>query len=125
MLDKIRLGIPSEQTERIISAEQTQTTETKNQENVISIPALFRLKDTAVHHGIVLKTGNSALHRRPVRTVLLTPRIDIDMEIPEETIHQLPEALAGMFRYVSGACFNGEHLILILNPKQLAGVQGG
>jgi hypothetical protein len=51
--------------------------------------------------------------------VLLTPRIDIDLEIAEENIYRLPESFLGQFRYFSGACFNGQNVILILDPEKL------
>ena len=116
-LDKINLGIPTEQTERIIQVTRVQTAEyeTENQETFISLPVLFKQKDSSAPHGLVLKLSSSAA----VKTVLLTPKIDIDMEIPEESIHQLPDAFAGVFRYVRGACFNNKNLILIISPEKL------
>ena len=120
-LDTVHIGIPAERTERIIPVTRVQTAvyETENQEAFVSLPALFRQKDTAAPHGVVLKSGAESLAAGAVKTVLLTPRIDIDLEIPEESIHGLPEALAGMFRYFRGACFNGQGVILILNPVKL------
>ena len=119
-LDKINLGIPAEQTERIIPVTRVQNAvhESENQEAFISLPVLFQQKDTAAPHGVVLKP--SFLPAGTGKTVLLTPRIDIDLEIPEENIHRLPEAFAGQFRYFRGACFNSQNLILILNPEKLA-----
>jgi hypothetical protein len=114
-LDKINLGIPAERTERIIPVARAQSAvrETENQEVFISLPALFRQKDTAgsAPHGLVLKSS--------VKTVLLTPRIDVELEIPEDEIHSLPQALAGAFRYFRGAYCKGESLVLILDPEKL------
>ena len=84
------LGFPAEHTERIIPAGRLQSSvyETENDEVFISIPVLFKLKDNTAPHGLVLKAS------RFVRTVLLTPKIDVELEIPKENIHPLPEALA-------------------------------
>jgi len=144
-LDKIHIGIPAERTERIIQAARVQTAvyETENQEAFISLPLLFRQKEPAAPHGVVLKAtevlprlppGSGAGDAPPepptagtgaadtaggVKTVLLTPRIDKELDIPDETIYQLPEAFAGPFRYFSGACFSAQDVILILNPAKL------
>ena len=111
-LDDVYLGIPTEQTERVISAphEQTVAYEFRNEETFISIPLLFKLKEPAAPHGIVLKNK---------KTVLLTPRIDIDFEIPEDGIHGIPEALSGLRQYFRGVYFTDEDVILILNPEKL------
>ena len=109
------LGIPTERTERIIPSDRIQAAvyETENQEAYISLPALFRLEDAAAPHGLVLKTSG------PVKTVLLAPRIDIDLEISEEDIRRLPEALAEMLVFFRGISFSGEKAILILDPEKL------
>ena len=128
-MDKIHLGIPAERTQRIIQVTRTQTAgyETENGEAFISLPALFQQKNAAAPHGIVLKpgkeqeprAGNSPSAAPDLKTVLLTPRIDRDIEIPEQNIYRLPESLGGPFRYVRGACFSDQSLILILNPEKL------
>jgi chemotaxis signal transduction protein len=107
------VGIPAEQTEKIISVSRTQTAvrETENGETFISLPALFRLNDSAPH-GVVLKNQTP-------KTVLLTPKIDIDLEIPEENMGSLPESFSGWSRYFRGACFNEHNMILILDPEKL------
>jgi hypothetical protein len=115
-LDKINLGIPAEQTERIIQVTRTQDIicKTENQEVFISLPALFQQKDSgSAPHGVVLKS-NSA-----VKTVLLTPRIDVELEIPEEGIHSLPKSLAGAFRNFRGAYCTDQNVILILDTEKL------
>jgi hypothetical protein len=120
-LDNIGLGIPAERTERIIPVTRIQAavSETEDHETFISLPALFQRKNIDVPHGVVLKSGTADT----VKTVLLTPRIDIEIEIPEENIHQLPKAFAGLIRFFRGACFietdAGNSLILILSPEKL------
>jgi chemotaxis signal transduction protein len=120
-LDKIDLGIPAEQTERIIPVTRVQRAvcETESQEVFISLPALLRQKDSATPHGVVLKsnTGESSA----VKTVLLTPRIDVELEIPEESIHSLPEALGGVFKFFRGAYCTDKNVILILDSKKFVG----
>jgi hypothetical protein len=117
-LDKINLGLPAEQTERIISVTRVQSAarETNDQEVSISLPVLFQQKDTAAPHGVVLKSETSA-----VKTILLVPRIDAELEIPEENIHSLPEALSGLFKNFKGAYCTGQNVILILDPEKLLG----
>ena len=96
------LGIPSERTERIIPVSQVQT------EDFISIPALLKLKDESVHHGLVLKS----------KKTLLLPRIDVELEILEEEIKTLPKTIDELFGYFRGAYF-GSNMILILDPEKL------
>jgi hypothetical protein len=117
----VQLGIPAERTERIIPVSRVQIGlyETENQQAFVSLPVLFHLADVSAPHGIVLKpTGTES--GAAVQTVLLTPRIDIDLEIPEEKIHSLPQALGGLLKYFRGAYFDSQGLILILNPEKLA-----
>jgi len=118
-IGRILLGIPAQQTERIISVTRVQNAlcETENNEKFISLPALMRQKEAAPH-GIVLKPLASQPPNAPKAT-LLTPKIDAEMEIPEEGIHKLPEVLAGSYRHFRGA-YCGEHkVILILDPENL------
>ena len=118
------LGIPTEFAERIIPITRVQTAvyETEDEEAFISLPLLLEQKEAAAPHGIVLKNSQNASTCPNLKTVLLSPRIDIDMEIPEERIHGLPEILTEKLRYFSGACFNEQSLILILNPEKLIGL---
>jgi hypothetical protein len=136
-LDKVNLGIPSEQTERIIpcSREQTSVYAAENQpsgteEAFISLPALLG-DTTAVRNGLVLKSGGEA-SQATIKTILLTPKIDIDLEIPDESIYRLPDAFVGRFSFFTGASFaagstadSGQNLILILNPQKLKEVYNG
>ena len=124
-LDTVGLGIPAEGTERIISTgrEQNNVYETENQTGFISLPVLFRQKDSAAQHGVVLKPDAGGPAKK---TVLLVPRIDIDMEIPDKDIHSLPAVLnemggtAALFMFFSGAHFTEKGVIFILNTKKLA-----
>ncbi|MCL1813113.1 MAG: hypothetical protein FWG29_06275 [Treponema sp.] len=119
-LDKINLGIPAERTERIIPVTRMQTavfeTDNDNGKAFISLPMLFLQKDSTALHGVVLKPNDGI---ETLKTVLLAPRIDIDLEIPEEHIHSLPEAFVGFFRYFRGVYFTEESIVLILNTEKL------
>ena len=102
----VNLGIPAGQTERIIPASQVQG------EKSISIPVLFKLENPAPVHGMVLKD--------PVDTILLAPKIDIEMDIPQNEIHSLPRAFAGLFAFFTGVYLSDQKIIFILDPKKLA-----
>jgi chemotaxis signal transduction protein len=86
--------------------------EKENQEVFISLPALLRQKDCPAPHGIVLKSAAT-------KTTLLTPRIDAELEIPEEKIHSLPKAMHGAYRFFRGAYCMDRNVILILAPEKL------
>jgi len=125
-LDRMNIGVPAERTERIIPVARAQTAlletegEAGNQNVFISLPVLFKQKDPAAPHGVVLKnTEPQTSAANPGKTILLTPRIDIDLEIPEENIHGLPGAFAGLLGCFRGGCFNDQNLILILNPEKI------
>ena len=113
-VEKITAGIPAEAIERIVTAERAQANvyERTDGEAFISIPALFGKKDIPAPHGLVLKTGSR-------RTTLLAPKIDADLEIPEEDIRSLPEIFSGIFPFLRGACFTGRNMIFILDPGKL------
>jgi hypothetical protein len=130
----VHLGIPAERTERIISMTRIQTAiyVIENQEAFISLPCLFRLKDVLAPHGIILKTDKSDIPinkssdisiDKHIKTILLTPKIDIELEIPEESIHRMPESFAGLFRCFKGAYFTaagtGQSVILLLDPEKI------
>ena len=116
-LGKTNIGIPSRQTQQIISVTNAGGAENENQSVFISLPDLFQQKDAAVHHGLILKTSAGEPYKE--RTVLLTPRIDAELEIPEEDIHSLPEAMAGVYRHFTGAYCADQKIILILNPEKI------
>ena len=115
-MDKVFLGIPARQTERIIAVTRIQDSarETENQEVFISLPVILRQKDITAPHGIVLKSGAEC-----AKTTLLTPKIDAELEIPEEDIHTLPKAMDGVYRHFRGAYCTDQKVILILNPQKL------
>ena len=123
-LDIIYLGVPAEQILRIISVSRLQANvlETENEEAFISIPALFNpkaecFKANAVH-GLILKNGMAGDFSG--KTILLAPKIDIDMEIPDEKICRLPEAFTGVFSFLRGAHFTDDYkMILILDTEKL------
>ncbi|MDR2662876.1 MAG: hypothetical protein LBC31_07775 [Treponema sp.] len=114
-LEGILLGIPAEDTERIIPAPRVQTKlfETDQEGWYISLPALFN-KSFPAPHGVILKTGDPSR-----RLVLLVPRIDTDLDIPGDKIRGLPAALVGAFPCFREACFLGEDLILLLRTEKL------
>jgi hypothetical protein len=121
--DGVHFGIPSEQTERIISLNRVQTgvCETENNEVFISLQALFRLKNSSDAHGLILKSERHGPHGDPVKTVLLTPKIDIELEIQEENIYELPKSFTGLFEYFKGLCFTEkqDNVIFIINIKKI------
>ena len=112
------LGIPAEKTERIIPVNRVQTVvyETENQEAFFSLPVLFQLKDRTTVHGLVLKPEASC---GMVKTILMTPRINTEIEIPEENIHRLPESMTETLVFFRGVCFDDKNMILILDPEKL------
>jgi hypothetical protein len=114
-MGRINLGIPAERTEKIISVTRVQEAvrETENQEVFISLPALLRQKDSFAPHGIVLKSDTAA------KTTLLTPRIDAELEIPEEDIRSLPKIMGGAYRHFRGAYCTGQNVIFVLAPEKL------
>jgi hypothetical protein len=118
-MDKINLAIPAEQTERIIKVTRAQNAirETENQEVFISLPALFQQKDISAPHGIVLKS--KAGEPSAFTTVLLTTPVDLEQEIHEEEIYNLPKALSGVFKFFRGAYCTDKNMILILDPEKL------
>ena len=116
---RFNLGIPAEQTERIVSVTRTQDVicETENQETFISLPALLRQKDKAAPHGVVLKQRAGQAPDKKI--ILLTPKIDVELEIPEENIRGLPRAMDGAYRNFRGAYCADKNIILILAPEKL------
>ena len=119
-LNTFNLGIPADLTGRIINAERTQTDifETEDDIAFVSIPALFRQKNSTLH-GLVLKTG-AVICKWPGSIILLTPRIEIDLEILDEEIRPLPDSFSGAFFFVKGAFFSaGQNMIMIIDPEKL------
>jgi len=112
--DTVQLGIPTIHTERIIPVKKTQAGEPESEGASVSLPVLFQQKNTDTPHGIVLRSDHAA------KTVLLTPRIERDLEVPEESIHQLPGVFDGLSKYFKGVYFDKENLIYILNTEKFA-----
>ena len=108
---EISLGFPAELTDRIIYAPEDAASKEESGETYISVPELLRLKDTASPYGIILKPD--------AKTVLLVPRIDLELDIPEENIHKLPEALSLGLRFIRGISFTDRNMILILDPPEI------
>ena len=113
-MENIQFGIPTERTERVISVKRVQSAvcETENAETFVSLPVLFGHKEMAAPHGVVLKSENND------KTILLAPPIDIDLDIPEENIHLLPKVFADVLVFFRGVYFDGQKMILILNPEK-------
>ena len=116
------LAIPAEYTERIIPAikpgqtglaEASSEAEAPGDEILFSLPGFLKLKDPQAPHGLVLKRGSQK------KIVLLSPKIEVELEIPEEDIQALPNTLDEILLYFRGAFFSEERLILILNPQKL------
>jgi hypothetical protein len=114
-LEGVLLGIPAGDTERIIPAPRVQENlfETNNDGGYIFLPALFH-KSLPAPHGVILKTPGSS---RPL--ILLVPRIDTDLDIPDDKIRLLPAVLAGAFPCFRKACFLREEMILLLQTEKL------
>ena len=119
-LNTVYLGLPSENTERIVSMSRMQSSvcATEGNDVYISLPLLFKCADLAAPHGIVLKGKNEER-----KTTLLTPPLDIDIEIPTEDIYSIPKAFSIILRYCRGACFinkaGEERLIFILDIDKI------
>ena len=110
----VYLGIPTMHAERIIPVTKTQTTEseTENDEVFISLPVLLQQKNTVTPHGIVLRSD------RVPKTVLLTSRVEKDVEIPEESIQRLPGIFVGLSKYFRGIYFDKHNLFLIVDTEK-------
>jgi len=114
----IRFGIPAESTEQIIPLSRTQTSlyETADSNVYVSLSALFK-QNFATPHGLVLKLSVSGGRK----IILLTPKIEKDMEIPDDNVHGLPQVFSGPFIFFKGAFFDGGNPVFILNPEKLSG----
>jgi len=117
----VNLGISAEVTERIIPLSRVQNSlyETEENDVFISIPALFRHYH-ATPHGLLLKRSVSpACFTRKI--TLLTPKIEKDLEIPEENVHSLPDVFSGPFVFFKGVFFgtNEKTPVFIVNPEKL------
>jgi hypothetical protein len=118
--DAVYLGIQSNRVERVVSVSATQAHGDSTEENDthISLPPLLGRADLPAPHGIILKPQSD---KRKI--TLLAPPLDIDVEIPDESVFAVPHALKDFLRYLSGACFfkkdKEERLVLILDLEKL------
>ncbi|MDR2072624.1 MAG: hypothetical protein LBP60_04225 [Spirochaetaceae bacterium] len=115
-LDEITLGIPSKPIAQIISAPRVQDAlfASENGEGYISLPVLFQKESVPAPHGIRLKDrGNGG------SLVLLVPRIDTDMEIPEEEIRSLPDLVEKKLPCFSGVFFSEKGPVLVVDTEKL------
>ena len=114
-IDNICLGIPQDNSAHIISSSAIE-----DNDLIISLPQLMNCPNILTPHGIVLKPVNSNR-----KTILLTPPIDIEIDIPDEDIHDTPRAIAKILPFCNGACFikytNGENLIFTLDIMKIMG----
>jgi hypothetical protein len=120
--DAVFLGIQSNRVERVISnsvsAAQALANSTGDNDAHISLPSLLGRADLSAPHGIILKPQSGKK-----KITLLAPPLDIDVEIPDESVFAIPHALKGFMRYLSGACYikkdREERLVLILDLEKL------
>ena len=116
--EMIRFGIPAECTEKIIQLSRTQNSlhETIDNDVLVSLPSLFR-QDFTTLHGLVLKL--SILEGKKI--ILLTPKIEKEIEIPEGSIYGLPDIFSGPFIFFRGVFFSNENPVFIINPEKITG----
>ena len=127
-MDKIQIGIMAQKTEKIIqstrtmnSVFETQSINDNEMEVFVSLPALFMMQDTIAPHTLVLKTIFMPSSELKVKIFILTPKIENELEIPEETIYQLPKVFADLHGYSKGIYFNNQTtqtMTLILNIEK-------
>jgi len=108
------LGFPSEYIERIIVSERKSLSvfETEGNDSFVSIPMLLKLKEHITPHGLVLKSPGLV-------KILLTPKIDEELDIPEYEIKDLPKTFAEFFIFFKGVFFIEKKIIFILDPKKI------
>jgi hypothetical protein len=111
---EILLGFPSVLAAEFIALRRSQSAlfERDKSECFFSMPVLFGKPAVPTVHGIVLKGCRE-------RTIALAPRIDTDMDIPEEAVHPLPALIGDTLPFVRGVAFIGDALILLVNPDTL------
>jgi len=114
----IRFGIPAEYTEKIIqlSREQNSIFETADNNIFVSLPALFRQSYSTLH-GLIMKLSDS----KNQKIILLTPKIEKEIEIPDGCIHRLPDMFSGPFVFFMGVFFSDENPVFIFNPEKITG----
>jgi hypothetical protein len=102
----------------------------------ISLPLLFKQPLLNIRHGIILKAGSNDEDNNIIenKTILLTTKVECEIEIPEKEIHSIPKTLEVMrFSLLfNGIIFNShtgnehavsnfsqEDMILLFNPEKL------
>jgi hypothetical protein len=117
-LDTMVLGIPSAAAVRIIPAPRTQDVlcELEGDDLFISLPVLFGKNSVPAPHGVILKGQK--------QTILLVPRIETDIDIPDEKIQTLPALIGERLSWLNGAYFTKSALVLLLDTENLLRVQG-
>jgi len=115
-LNEIRLGFPAEFTERIITVSRMHThiTESEEQETFVSIPLLFR-QSAGSPHGLVLRSDRVNRYLQG-KIILVMPKIETDLEIPDEKVHALPAGFSGIYSFIKGICFADRNMVLIIDP---------
>ena len=109
------LAIPSEKIEKIYASqrEMKEITEEEDGEVFFSIPLLLKLKNNLPSHALKIK--KNILKEN---LVLLCPKVDLEIDIPDENIHPLPYTMSKM-NFFSNACFLENKLYLILEIEKL------
>ena len=103
--DKSLLGIPSAKIEKILSFESS--SEIKKQ---VSIPALFKLNDSKIVHALILKEKDA---------LVLCPKIEVEIDVQEDSIKTLPVLLSHRFNCIQGLAFVKDDLVLLLDTDKL------
>ena len=117
-LKEIFLGISAEQTEQIIQLNDVQNIDQKAGAilSCISPAELFKLNDINNLHGLILKSCSQE------KTIIAVPKIETDLDIPDEKIQKLPQILCTLLWFIKGCYFNESKLILIINEKDITGM---
>ena|GEM_PF-3210983 len=115
------IAIPSEKIEKIYSTEILPEKLINKHEGEIhiSIPLLLDLKNKIPSHALKIKTIKIEEKYIAEKAVLLCPKVDIEIDIPDENIQPLPIALKKLFSFFSGAFFEENKLYLILEPEKI------
>jgi len=98
----------------------------KNGNAYVSLPRLFKCPTAEVSHGITLKNNNNNDETMENKIILLTTKVEKEMEIKNELVYPLPKIFT-LFRistFFNGILFNSnnneEPPLLFINTGQLA-----
>jgi hypothetical protein len=94
---------------RLEEADRAVSRDDGTRNTFFSLPHLFGSPGEPVKHGIVLKSGGKDDEPGGIvenRNILLSPPVEREVDIPQEDIYPLPDALAGVFGKKS-AMFTG------------------